>query len=274
MHKGDMQAKTQADYVGTMCFKHFPILTLHIVAVIVFVYYAPQDDFSRDTIERAFHYDADQPRWYSALTSVITHRSESHLLSSVASLTMLGTLLESTEGALTMTTIFWGSAVVGCGAHSVLSGDTTVAGASGGIYGLGAAQVAILVLNWSQVRYRYYSLFVIVSVVATEIITVSLGDNDGVSTESHLFGAMAGVLYGLVVVENLVLHQFELWIVWSAISLLCTTIIVYWVLGHWAVAWVLSVGMIPLLLHTLRHHTFECALRNKDLADGQATIRL
>jgi len=81
----------------------------------------------------------------------------------------------------------------------------SLAGMSAGVYALMALNLAELLLNWRQSRYRFATLFLLVAIMAADVLHYQLaaGGAGAVSHSAHLGGYAAGLLMGVLLGRNL-----------------------------------------------------------------------
>lgn len=145
------------------------------------------------------------------LTYMLIHRDNSHLLLNVLVQTFVGFPLEMVHGFRRTCIIYIGGVIGGSLGQSILNGGTyCLIGASAGVYSLLAAILSNMIVNWSELDYRWPRFIVYVAFLIVDIIrNFSFGDTN-VSVISHMFGAFSGLLLGLYFVKNLRIEKWEI----------------------------------------------------------------
>jgi len=152
------------------------------------------------------------------------------------SIIVFGTLLEIIHGNFAAFAIFWYSCISGALWHAALYGSLSCyRGASSGVYGLIGAYFAHVIINWKEAPLR----FVWIILVIFEAVNIVLLYNNceiyknNVAHWSHTFGFIQGTLLSLIVLKNMVVHNWE--IILQIISffaslaiILANTIIIYY----------------------------------------------
>lgn len=138
------------------------------------------------------------------------HLSRAHLASNVISMLLVGGVLEAVEGPWCVLCIF--ACAVPCGAayHSLWKPQSFVRGASGGVYGIMAAHVSTMAMNWYEMPLRYLRLLFCVLVLACELAGRYWYRQPHLGYAVHCGGAIGGAAAALVLVRNVRLrcHEF------------------------------------------------------------------
>ena len=183
-----------------------PLMTVALVLSWIFVQrkrgYPPYD-------EDAYCLGPDTP-FKTVFAHAYAHSSREHLYSNVVSMLLVGGVLEAVEGPLCVLCIF--SCAVPCGAayHSLWKPHAFVRGASGGVYGVMAAHVSTMLMNWHEMPLRYFRLLACVLVIACEIAGRYWYRQPHLGYAAHFGGAVGGAAAALVLVRNVRLrcHEF------------------------------------------------------------------
>ena len=183
-----------------------PLMTVALVLSWIFVQrrrgYPPYD-------EDAYCLGPDTP-FRTVFAHAYAHSSREHLYSNVVSMLLVGGVLEAVEGPLCVLCIF--SCAVPCGAayHSLWKPHAFVRGASGGVYGVMAAHVSTMLMNWHEMPLRYFRLLACVLVIAAEVAGRYWYRQPHLGYAVHFGGAVGGAAAALVLVRNVRLrcHEF------------------------------------------------------------------
>ncbi len=183
-----------------------PLMTVALVLSWIFVQrrrgYPPYD-------EDAYCLGPDTP-FRTVFAHAYAHSSREHLYSNVVSMLLVGVMLEAVEGPLCVLCIF--ACAVPCGAayHSLWKPHAFVRGASGGVYGVMAAHVSTMLMNWHEMPLRYFRLLACVLVLAAEVAGRYWYRQPHLGYAVHFGGAVGGAATALVLVRNVRLrcHEF------------------------------------------------------------------
>jgi membrane associated rhomboid family serine protease len=180
-----------------------PLMTVALVLSWIFVQrrrgYPPYD-------EDAYCLGPDTP-FKTVFAHAYAHSSREHLYSNVVSMLLVGGVLEAVEGPLCVLCIF--ACAVPCGAayHSLWKPHAFVRGASGGVYGVMAAHVSTMLMNWHEMPLRYFRLLACVLVLAFEIAGRYWYRQPNLGYAAHFGGAVGGAAAALVLVRNVRLRS-------------------------------------------------------------------
>lgn len=159
-------------------------------------------------------------RW---LTYQYSHVGITHIGSNCALNLILGVPLELLHGSW-KACLMYNIGVLG-GALAYFAGDArnAVVGMSGGCYSLIGLHLAYTIINWAQRRYRKVVVFSLILLVAVDM-SLALGvlDRSGrakPSNSAHLGGAIAGLVMGIVLGENLRVKPWEVTLKWVMLAL-------------------------------------------------------
>ena len=138
------------------------------------------------------------PEWYQFLTSMFCHANWAHLSSNLFMLYIFGRLIEEEEGIVGIVSTYL---ITGLAAN-ILSwllqpGSIISLGASGAVFGLFVVSV-LLKLSWDW--RRIIEVVVLGQFVVSQVLSEiqQLGFQDGINRVAHLGGALAGVVFILV----------------------------------------------------------------------------
>ena len=180
-----------------------PLMTVALVLSWIFVQrrrgYPPYD-------EDAYCLGPDTP-FKTVFAHAYAHSSKEHLYSNVVSMLLVGGVLEAVEGPLCVLCIF--ACAVPCGAayHSLWKPHAFVRGASGGVYGVMAAHVSTMLMNWHEMPLRYFRLLACVLVIAAEVAGRYWYRQPNLGYAAHFGGAVGGAAAALVLVRNVRLRS-------------------------------------------------------------------
>ncbi len=139
--------------------------------------------------------------WWRTWTGPLLHKSSSHLLLNVVGLAMIGRQIELAFGASGLVVVWLGASL--CGAMgTVLAGHPLSVGASGGVFGMVGAFLAIGLRLWTKLQSRLRVSLVLLP-AGLLLVMLGLGELADEMTPSQLdrqahgAGALGGLLVGL-----------------------------------------------------------------------------
>jgi membrane associated rhomboid family serine protease len=147
---------------------------------------------------------------YTWWTYSLLHFNEYHLYGNMMVLLASGGLLEYGNEVWRTTVIYNLSilgGVCGCGwsLRFIPRDPTSLVGASGGIYGLLAAQIGYLMMNWPElsIPVRVMNTGLLVSSTSSDIILSCINPNAKVSYSTHFGGFLTGAMASVCFVHNI-----------------------------------------------------------------------
>eukprot|EP00930_Biecheleria_cincta_P032708 TRINITY_DN22680_c0_g1_i1.p1 TRINITY_DN22680_c0_g1~~TRINITY_DN22680_c0_g1_i1.p1 ORF type:complete len:444 (+),score=31.15 TRINITY_DN22680_c0_g1_i1:53-1384(+) len=146
-------------------------------------------------------------RW---LSYQFSHVDWMHLLGNMSMVCVAGVPLEGLHGHIRLMVIFNLGVIGGAAFHALLvKNSPSLIGMSAGLYALVGMHVADLALNWTQSRFRYVKLTLILGVGISEIVTPFIMGPGRTSHSSHGGGFTLGLLAGLLLVRDPKVKRFE-----------------------------------------------------------------
>ena len=183
-----------------------PLFTVLACAAQVACFYASASDALTRArpAELAMKVPLPATEVYRIFSNMLAHMSPLHLWSNVFCTVVLGGVFEAFHGFLRIGIVWYGAAVVGTliQAQLVFPNPTTIAGSSGGVYGLWMAYVGFLVINWSEVRFRRLLFLTGVVPIVVEGVLAFTDPDPGIAYGAHFSGAVFGGLCSVLVVKN------------------------------------------------------------------------
>jgi len=133
-----------------------------------------------------------------------SHVGISHVLVNCFMLIVLGIPLEGLHGFRRITLMFNAGVLGGACCYWVGDASNTVVGMSGGCYALVGMHAASLIMNWSQIKFRWACLVFLALLISIDVAAyvLSVGETNASHT-AHVGGAIAGFLIDLVIGKNL-----------------------------------------------------------------------
>ncbi|KAK3865686.1 hypothetical protein Pcinc_028728 [Petrolisthes cinctipes] len=206
------------------------MITAALVEIGVFVYYAsvmdePVTENGPTPIKSPLIYNPF--RRYEAwryVSYTLIHSGYVHLTTNLIMQTFLGVLLELVHGWWRVGVIYLSGVLAGSLSQSLASPRAYLAGASGGVFAMSYAHVGNLLMNWSEMQYRWFQLVFTLFVTITDL-SVALYDSFWAPNPSntghmaHLGGGLAGVLVGINLLRNLEKKRWERCCWWVALLL-------------------------------------------------------
>ncbi|MCB9738865.1 MAG: rhomboid family intramembrane serine protease [Deltaproteobacteria bacterium] len=140
--------------------------------------------------------------WWRPLSGTLLHKGWPHLLLNVVGLVLIGRHVEIAYGAAGFLVLWCSASLAGAGG-TILAGHELSVGASGGVFGLVGAFLAIGLRLWPRLASGFRVSLVILPIVIL-ITILGLGgladdlDAGRVDGEAHLGGVLGGLLGGLL----------------------------------------------------------------------------
>lgn len=144
-------------------------------------------------------------RWYAYS---LLHVDLPHLLNNALMMLVMGVVLNMAHGNLRVGIVHTlgvvgGAYGVGWEVREDAEHDRMrVVGASGGVYALMGAHAGNLLINWTEVPYRYAHVAMLAFMMAMDLMTYFLWYNERVSYSNHLAGFVAGAVVSPFIFEN------------------------------------------------------------------------
>ncbi|XP_065298907.1 rhomboid-related protein 2-like [Dermacentor albipictus] len=196
------------------------VITVSLIEVAVFIYYC----VTLGEFTATGPVPRDSPLIYNPrrrkeawryLTYMLIHVGGFHIFFNLLVQLMLGIPLEMVHKWWRVMLIYAGGVVAGSLGSSLSDPQVFLAGASGGVYALIAGHLATLILNFKEmdfawVRVLFLTIFGSTDVgVAVYTRYMEEDEDNRVSYAAHLAGATAGLLLGLPLLRNIVVHRWE-----------------------------------------------------------------
>ncbi|CAO1436316.1 unnamed protein product [Diamesa serratosioi] len=171
---------------------------------------------------------------YRYFTYQFTHMNVYHLIGNVLVQLLLGIPLEFMHGSWRIITVYFAGVLSGSVGH-VLFNKTYLGGASGGVYALGTAHIASVLMNWKAMRFAFIHLLVFVSISGKAVYDGIANiqkqrEKDPaaylkVSDAAHIGGAFAGLLVGIGMLRNYNSSKSKRVFWMFCVAIYCTTMI-------------------------------------------------
>uniref|UniRef100_A0A7E4W885 EF-hand domain-containing protein n=1 Tax=Panagrellus redivivus TaxID=6233 RepID=A0A7E4W885_PANRE len=221
------------------------IITISILEVFFYLYDALSSGYG-------LHPNAPAPTWsplilnphhrewvWTYFTYIFVHVGYAHLLANLLVQVVLGISLELVHKGLRIGGLYLGGALMGALLFWVFDPKVYLAGASGGVYALMTAHIADVLMNWSEMPFRWIRLGVFALMVGVDFGHAFYSRFFGeaatkVAVTSHIGGAIAGFLLGIVLLRNLSKHKWEtyIWYVALVVYILLTLILICLILAN------------------------------------------
>lgn len=251
--------------------KHVPLLTPALAIAFVITYFTSPGswDSSRAETQDHFTYSGPDGPWYTPLSCMFLHLDASHIGMNVALMLFGGASVEITEGTTRVLFVIWGSQTLGIGLHGGIDGRPVV-GASASCYGLMYAQVALLLLNWTEMPARWFRAGMLLMLATAEALVISTAGDSGRSAHlGHFFGATAGFASAIVLAINVKRRCWELFLNFGPGLLLYAGLVVSaFATGQIAAGALAAIELPVLLLWALN----EVRLYRRDAAAGADAV--
>ncbi|UXR70727.1 MULTISPECIES: rhomboid family intramembrane serine protease [unclassified Staphylococcus] len=173
----------------------FTPATFSLIAVTVLIwvwarFFAPHHtDIEIIDLGALAHFNVVHGDWYRLISSMFLHLDIEHLLLNMMSLYIFGKLVESYTSSLKMLGIYFLSGFIGNILTLAFNTDSLSIGASGAIFGLLGALIALLMISQHYNRKTVFQLLVAAIIMA--VISIFMRN---VNIIAHLGGLLGGAL--------------------------------------------------------------------------------
>uniref|UniRef100_A0A914WTR6 rhomboid protease n=1 Tax=Plectus sambesii TaxID=2011161 RepID=A0A914WTR6_9BILA len=158
------------------------------------------------------------------LSYMFLHAGISHIAGNLIFQILLGIPLELVHKAWRIGPIYLLAVVLGAVLQYVLDPTVYLVGASAGVYALITAHLANVVLNWSEMPFRWFRILACAAFIGLDVGQVIYrrffaDECDNVSYTAHIGGAITGLLMGFVLLHNINVISWERVLFWVALGL-------------------------------------------------------
>ncbi|XP_055683707.1 protein rhomboid-like [Lutzomyia longipalpis] len=140
------------------------------------------------------------------LSYTLLHQNAIHLALNVAIQIFLGIPLEYEQGHWRVFVVYFGGAVAGALGTSVFEPSILLIGASAGIYSILMSHIPHTVINFKNIRYRFYRIICVIILCTSDIIYtlihVTYGDLPKIGISAHILGALSGLVLGTALFQS------------------------------------------------------------------------
>lgn len=156
----------------------------------------------------------------SLFTYSFLHADLGHIVSNMTIMLLVWPLLELAHDSFRPLAVYVFGVMTGALCDLALSPDTNLVGASGGVYALMVAHLAIIIMNWKEMDKKWLTIksIILAPLLLTAFYDVwkaflryGLGKDDfsRVSYAAHLGGTITGLFFGVVILRNYVEDNWE-----------------------------------------------------------------
>ncbi|XP_015114466.1 rhomboid-related protein 2-like [Diachasma alloeum] len=198
-----------------------PPLTMIIISIIEIILYIYDKRYGGAGELFTYQPQKRSEAW-RYLTYMFVHNGIIHLVGNLLVQILLGIPLEMVHRWWRVLIIYFAGVIAGSLGTSVALPNSSLNGASGGVYALMTAHLAAIIMNWQQMKWAVLQLLGF-GVLATVHILPNiyhryvLRETKDVGYDAHLAGALAGLLVGINVLRNLKVKKWETVIWWVSI---------------------------------------------------------
>ncbi|XP_064095972.1 rhomboid-related protein 2-like isoform X1 [Macrobrachium nipponense] len=156
------------------------------------------------------------------LSYALIHSGYMHLINNLVVQFVLGIILEVVHGWWRIGTIYLSGVLFGALAQSISDPDSYLAGASAGVFSVEYAHLGNMLMNWSQMEFRWLQLVVIIvlsfSDVGFAVWDIYFnGNKTKTGHAAHLGGAIAGMTVGTYILRNFEKRKWEKYCWWASL---------------------------------------------------------
>lgn len=188
-----------------------PVVTVTVFWTLCVLYYALVDTCPFALmVTRAALPDA----WWGAWAYALMHVNKIHLWGCLMSWVVYGAWFELVHGSTALVAVLAVAAPLGSFVH-VLSNDGPLIGLGPVVFGLMAAPIVAIAINWRELPYplmRLAAYLPLAAMIAWGQITAP----PEVTVAANMAGALGGFLVACVVSRNAVLERWEAWVAVAA----------------------------------------------------------
>jgi rhomboid protease GluP len=213
-----------------MPIKYWPFVLLSISSIQVISF------FTINIRDLALYLHGGTTNWQIQTVSALgAHKDASHLFSNIASQLLLGVLVEAVHGHTRFLLLYM---VTGIGGTLVFRwwyyrtrypNPVYYVGCSPAVYGIMAAYLAHLLINWKETRYKLAWMFAVIVTLSLEIALYIFDPQPMIAYSSHVGGAVYGILLGIAILRNVRVFWWETRVIYTAfiVSMLFTLVLVF-----------------------------------------------
>lgn len=196
------------------------VIVVSLIELAVFIYYC----VTLDEFTATGPVPKDSPLIYNPrrrkeawryVSYMFIHVGYFHIFFNLLVQLILGIPLEMVHKWWRVLLIYAGGVLAGSLGSSLSDPNVFLAGASGGVYALIAGHLATLILNFKEMDFAWIRVFCLAVFGSTDVgVAIYMRykeeeDDNRVSYAAHLAGAAAGLLVGVPLMRNLVVHRWE-----------------------------------------------------------------
>jgi len=174
--------------------KTYPVTSL-LILINIFIFAFGDTFYEIGAFYRPF---IEEGNYYRFITSMFLHVGIQHIIFNMFSLFVFCSVLEKITGSITYTIIYFLSGIGGGVSVYLFSPESVVVGASGAIFGIFGAFMALIVRKNTAIDEA--TKRVILVLLAIDIVYTFLGS--GISIAGHIGGLIFGFIGGLVLIKK------------------------------------------------------------------------
>ncbi|KAJ3651117.1 hypothetical protein Zmor_017175 [Zophobas morio] len=183
-------------------------------------------------IAELFTYDPMKTyEFWRYLTYMFVHTGYAHLFENVVFQIIIGNFLEKNQGCWSVLVIYFAGVVAGSLGTSIINPTRSVMGGSGGGFSILTACIPAIVMNWKEKCLSKTQLAMLFSVIVLVVGFVMYIIQDWFKETAHVahfFGALAGFLVGILVLEDLTNTDTGKIIWYIALAVIVVLAGIYW----------------------------------------------
>ena len=187
-----------------------------------------------------------------------SHSDMLHITFNSIGMLIAGGSLEYVEGPITVLFIFASSVTMGACYFALWKPDILVRGASGGCYGIMAAQLSNVLLNWSEMPFRWCRLILCMSVICAELVAKYYYRNSTIGYAVHFGGALGGFTTAIIYTRNMKVRSYELIFVFIGICIYFGSVLHVLHMGYWKPSVASCITGFPLIIQTIMTIKLYC----------------
>ncbi|XP_068248953.1 rhomboid-related protein 2-like isoform X2 [Palaemon carinicauda] len=156
------------------------------------------------------------------LSYALIHSGYMHLINNLVVQFILGIILEVVHGWWRIGIIYLSGVLFGSLAQSISDPTSYLAGASAGVFSVEYAHLGNILMNWSQMEFRWIQLVIIIVLSCSDVGFAIWdiyfnGNKTKTGHAAHLGGAIAGMTVGTYILRNFEKKKWERYCWWTSL---------------------------------------------------------
>lgn len=210
--------------------KRFPFYIFFMLSTYISFYVALIEYQADNKVVNTMLLDTSHPQdVWRLYTYSLLHNDRAHMINNMVMLFMMGILLNTAHGSVRIAIIHTCGALGGAFGvgwqYRMHSERIRVIGASGTIYALLGSHIGNVIINWSELPWKWFHIFVLSYMLLADVLLYIFYYNERTSYSNHFAGLLTGTLLSPLVLYNMRVRKWER--IYQAVSMsLCVAFFV------------------------------------------------